>query len=171
MFWRRSEDALTVAAGRFGAYCRRIAENILRSREDADECVNETWLKAWNAIPPAKPSVLRAFLGKITRNIALDRYNASRSQRRGGGEVELALDELGEIPAPHAGDSEITAAINGFLRDESPQNADIFVKRYWYVRSVKEIAAEYGFSENEVTSTLFRMRGRLRAKLESEGLM
>jgi len=171
MFWRRSEDALAVAGSKFGAYCRRIAENILHSREDADECVNETWLKAWNAIPPAKPAILRAFLGKITRNIALNRYEASHSQKRGG-EVEIAIDELADIPAPQTeDDGEITRVINDFLYAEPSQNADIFVKRYWHLKSVKDIAAEYGCSENKVTSLLFRMRGRLKTKLESEGLM
>jgi RNA polymerase sigma-70 factor (ECF subfamily) len=173
LFWQRSEDALTAVAERFGAYCRKIADNILRNSDDADECVNETWLRAWNAIPPAKPTKLKAFLGKITRNIALDRYEAVHSQKRGGGEMEIALDELAEIPAPEiSNDSrEITRIINDFLRSEPTENADIFVKRYWYLLSVKEISAEYGYSESKVTSLLFRMRERLKQKLESEGLL
>ncbi|GHU49068.1 hypothetical protein FACS1894127_1280 [Clostridia bacterium] len=171
LFWQRSEDALTIAAEQFGAYCRKIADNILQSGCDADECVNETWLKAWNAIPPAKPTILKAFLGKITRNIALDRYDATQTQKRGGGAVEIALDELAEIPAPSVEEGEITRAINDFLRLEPSENADIFVKRYWYVQSVKEIAAEYGYGENRIASLLFRMRGRLKEKLEREGLM
>jgi RNA polymerase sigma-70 factor (ECF subfamily) len=173
LFWQRSEDALTECASRFGGYCRKIAGNILRDGNDADECVNETWLRAWNAIPPTKPMRLSAFLGKITRNIAIDRYEASRSQKRGGknGAIEIALDELADIPAPTSSDGEITTAINSFLHSEPPENADIFVKRYWYVKSVKEIAVEYGYGENKIASLLFRMRGRLRQKLESEGLM
>jgi RNA polymerase sigma-70 factor (ECF subfamily) len=172
LFWRRSEDALAAVAERFGAYCRRIADNILRNGDDADECVNEAWLRAWNAIPPAKPAQLRAFLGKITRNIALDRYEAAHSQKRGGGAVEIALDELADIAIPSdAEEGEITRAINDFLRSEPPENADVFVKRYWYLQSVKEIAARYGYGESKITSMLFRMRGRLKQKLESEGLM
>jgi RNA polymerase sigma-70 factor (ECF subfamily) len=171
LFWQRSEDALTECGSKFGAYCRTIANNILRSDSDADECINETWLKAWNAIPPAKPTRLKAFLGKITRNIALDRYEAAHAQKRGGGVVEIALDELAEIAAPVASDGEITHAINVFLHAEPPENTDIFVKRYWYLQSIKEIAAAYGYSENKIASLLLRMRGRLKQKLESEGLM
>ena len=169
LYWQRSEDALTVCADRFGAYCRKIAINVLKSSEDADECVNETWLKAWNAIPPAKPVFLRAFLGKITRNTAINRYNAAHTQKRGG-MIEVALEELGEIPAPKTDDGEITRVINAFLRAEREHNADIFIKRYWYLQSIKAIAAEYGWSESKVTSLLFRMRGRLKSKLESEGI-
>ncbi|MDR0197783.1 MAG: sigma-70 family RNA polymerase sigma factor [Oscillospiraceae bacterium] len=171
LFRRRSEDALTECGNRFGTYCRTIANNILGNVSDADECVNETWFKAWNAIPPAKPERLKAFLGKITRNIALDRYESARAKKRGGGMVEIALEELADIPAPESDEGEITAVINAFLRSEPAENADIFVKRYWYLRSVKAIAAEYGYNENKVTSLLLRMRGRLKQKLESEGLM
>jgi RNA polymerase sigma-70 factor (ECF subfamily) len=171
LFWQRSEDALTECAGRFGAYCRKIAVNILNSGEDADECVNETWLKAWNAIPPAKPTRLNAFLGKITRNIAINRYNAAHAQKRAD-TVEVALDELADIPAPQVSeDGEITRVINAFLRAEPERNADIFIKRYWYVQSAKDIAAEYRDSENKIAALLFRMRGRLKSKLESEGFM
>lgn len=177
LFWRRSEDALTAVAEQFGAYCRKIADNILRNSGDADECVNETWLRAWNAIPPAKPTKIKAFLGKITRNIALDRYEAAHSQKRGGA-VEVALEELSEIhgadglPSPEiSNDGEITRVINNFLRSEPAENADIFVKRYWYLVSVKEISAEYGCSESKLTSLLFRMRKRLKSKLESEELL
>ncbi|MDR1541736.1 MAG: sigma-70 family RNA polymerase sigma factor [Clostridiales bacterium] len=173
LFWQRSEDALTECGNIFGAYCRKIASNILRNRDDADECVNETWLRAWNAIPPAKPTKLRAFLGKITRNIALDRYAAAHSQKRGNGEMEIALDELAEIPAPEISNDngEITRAINDFLRSEPSENADIFIKRYWYLMSVKEISVEYRHSESKITSLMFRMRVRLKEKLESEGLL
>ena len=171
LFWQRSEDALTECGNKFGAYCRTIAQNILNNVSDADECVNDTWLRAWNAIPPAKPTRLAAFLGKITRNLALDRYEAYRAQRRGSGNVEIALEELADIPAPEASDEEITESINHFLRTEPPENADIFVKRYWHLQSVKEIAAEHGYSESKTASLLFRMRGRLKLKLESEVLM
>ncbi|MDR0916400.1 MAG: sigma-70 family RNA polymerase sigma factor [Oscillospiraceae bacterium] len=172
LLWQRSEDALTAVAKQYGAYCRKIADNILRSGGDAEECVNETWLRAWNAIPPARPTRLKAFLSKITRNIALDRYEAAHSQKRGGGVTEVALDELAEIPAPQTEDEgEITKVINDFLRGEPSENADVFIKRYWYLLSVKEIAAEYGYSANKITSLLFRMRGRLKQNLESEGLL
>jgi RNA polymerase sigma-70 factor (ECF subfamily) len=171
LFWQRSEDALSACADTFGAYCRRIADNILRDGGDADECVNETWLRAWNAIPPARPARLKAFLGKITRNLALDRYDAAHTQSRGGGAVSIALDELAELSAPTAPQGEITAAINAFLRGQPRKNADIFIRRYWYFDSVRELAARYGYSESKTASLLFRMRARLREKLESEDLM
>jgi RNA polymerase sigma-70 factor (ECF subfamily) len=172
LFWQRSEDALTECKTKFGGYCRIIAKNILYSDGDADECVNDTLFRAWNAIPPARPSKLRAFLGKITRNLALDRYEAARSQKRGGGNVEIALEELADIPAPESTDNgELIWAINAFLRSEATENADVFLKRYWHLQSVKEIAAEYGYSESKIASLLFRMRGRLKQKLEREGLL
>jgi RNA polymerase sigma-70 factor (ECF subfamily) len=149
-----------------------IANNILHNDGDAEECFNDTLFRAWNSIPPAKPSLLKAFLGKIARNLALDRYEAARSQKRGGGSMEIALEELADIPArENADDGELTQAIDSFLCAEPTENADIFLKRYWYLQSVKEITAEYGYSESKVASLLFRMRGRLKQKLESEGLM
>ena len=170
LFWQRSEDALTECERSFGAYCRTIALNILHNNEDANECVNETWLRAWNAIPPAKPDKLKAFLGKIARNLAFDRYEAAHTQKRKGA-FEIALDELAEISAPEQADEgEITRVINAFLRSEPTDHADIFIKRYWYLVSVKEIAAETGYTESKTVSLLFRMRGRLKAKLKSEGL-
>jgi RNA polymerase sigma-70 factor (ECF subfamily) len=172
LFQRRSEDALTAAAERFGAYCRKIADNILHSGDDAEECVNETWLAAWNAIPPAEPARLGAFLGKITRNIALDRYAAAHAQKRGAGAAQVALDELAELQSPETSDEgEITRVINDFLREEPPEQADIFIKRYWYMADIRQIAAETGQSRSKIASLLFRMRGRLKQKLESEGLM
>jgi len=171
LFWQRSEDALTECKNKFGGYCRIIADNILNNIADADECVNDMLLRAWNAIPPEKPSRLKAFLAKIVRNLAFDRYEAAHSQKRGGN-MEIALEELADIPAPEeADDGELTQVINAFLHSEPPENADIFVKRYWYLQSVNQIAAEYGYKENKVASLLFRMRGRLKLKLESEGLM
>ena len=171
LFWQRSEDALTECASKFGRYCRKIANNILENDEDTEECINEVWYKAWNAIPPARPTMLKSFLGKIIRNSALDRYAAAHSQKRGSGKVEITLDELADIPTPEAEEGEITQSINELLYSESRENADIFIKRYWYLESVAQIAAEYGYSENKVSSLLFRMRGRLRIKLESEGLL
>ena len=170
LFWRRSEDALTACRGKFSGYCRTIARNILYNDRDADECVNDTWLRAWNAIPPARPSHLKAFLGRITRNLALDLYEAAHTQKRGGN-TEIALEELADIPAPEVDTDEVTQSINRFLRSEPPESADIFIKRYWYLQNAKNIAAEYGYSDSKIASLLFRMRGRLKHKLESEGLL
>ena len=170
LFWQRSEDALTVCADRYERYCRTIACNILNSDADADECVNDTWLRVWNAIPPAKPLSLKAYLGKITRNLSLDRLEASNAQKRVS--VCLALEELADIPVPDsADDEEITNVINVYLHSETRENADIFIKRYWYAYSIKEIAGEYRYGESKIASLLLRMRKRLRTKLESEGLL
>jgi len=172
LFWQRSEDALTECKSKFGGYCRMIASNILNNDGDSDECVNDMLLRAWNAIPPEKPSRLKAFLAKIIRNLALDRYEAARSQKRGGGNMEIALEELADIPAPdETDDGELTQVINVFLKSEPSENADIFVKRYWYLQSVNEIAAECRYKENKVAALLFSMRGRLKQKLESGGLL
>jgi RNA polymerase sigma-70 factor (ECF subfamily) len=171
LFWQRSEDALTQCGNKFGRYCQAVAHNILNNDRDAEECVSDTWLRAWNAIPPARPAQLKAFLAKITRNLALDRYEAAHTQKRGGGAVEIALEELADIPAPAVEEGEITKVINDFLHAELRENADIFVKRYWYLKSLKEIAAEYGYSESKTASLLSRMRGRLKERLEEEGLM
>ena len=171
LFFERSEDALIECARKYTYYCRSIAGNILKNNSDADECVNDTLLKVWEAIPPHRPESLKAYLGKIVRNLALDRYEAAHAQKRGGGEVELALDELGDIPTPINDSGEITQVINDFLITEAIEDADIFIKRYWYLQSIKEIASEYGFTESKVKSCLFRMRGKLKIKLESEGLI
>ncbi len=171
LFRQRSEDALAEAAAKYNRYCLKIAVNILRNDEDARECVSETWFRAWRAIPPACPDRLDAFRDRITRNIALNRYEAMRTRKRGGGEVELSLDELHDIAAPEtAPEGEITRVINTFLRSGPAEYSDIFLKRYWYLCSIKSIAAEYGCSESRIASLLLRMRKKLRKKLEREAL-
>ena len=172
MFWQRSEEAITRCEALYGAYCQTIAYNILRSVQDAKECVNETWLKAWNAIPPARPRSLKTYLGRISRNLALDRYEKAHAKKRGGGEVDIALEELASLQAPETSEEgEIARIINGFLHQVPAEHGDMFVKRYWYLMTVKEIACQYDCSTSKVTSILFRMRRRLRLNLESEGLM
>ena len=96
LYWQKNADAISETASKYGAYCFTIAENILHSTEDSEECVNDTWLHAWNAIPPQKPNILRLFLAKITRNLSFDRFNARNAEKRGGGEIALVLEELGE---------------------------------------------------------------------------
>jgi len=172
LFWQRSEDALAECNKKFGSYCRVIAKNILYDDGYADECVNDMLLRAWNAIPPEKPQRLKVFLAKITRNLALDRYDAIHTQKRGSSNIEVTLEELADIPAPeNSDDGEITHSINTFLHSEPPENADIFMKRYWYLCSIREIANEYKYSESKIASLLLRMRGRLKQKLESENLL
>ena len=177
LFWERSETAITAASEAYGPYCRTIAQNILADPRDAEECVNDTWLRAWNAMPPQRPSRLRLFLGKITRNLALNRYAARRTQKRGGGETALALHEL-EDCLPASGGPEqaveaqlLTQALNAFLRAQPDQRRSIFLRRYWQLAPIREIARAWGMQESAVKSLLFRMRGALKAHLIEEGIL
>lgn len=174
LFWARSEDALRETQSKYGKYCTAIAHNVLDSHEDAEECVNDAYLRLWNAIPPAKPSSLKAFLGKIVRNLALDRYNASKAAKRFNSSVELALYELEEcLPstdAPLADEYALRAAINGFLAELPAKTRIIFMRRYWYLCSVKEIAESMRMSESNVKVTLLRTRQKFKEYLEKEGI-
>lgn len=176
LYWARSETAIAETAKKYGSYCHQIAWHILCNREDSEECVNDTWLRTWEAIPPTRPERLSAFLGKITRNLALQRYEKYNAAKRGSGQVSLALHEL-EGCIPGKGDVEkiidemaLTEILNDFLAELSPDSRRIFVRRYWHLHSVKEIAEEYRLSESKVKVTLFRTRRKLRQLLEKEGV-
>ena len=175
LYWQRSDRAVTETADKYGAYCRHIATAILQSREDAEECVNDTWLRAWNAIPPQRPERLQTFLGKITRNLALNRWEKSRAEKRGEGQMSLVLDELAECVGsgedPMEDKLHFRDVLNRFLAGLPGEARKIFVRRYWYMSPVKEIAAEYGFSESKVAVTLFRTRKQLKSVLEKEGIL
>jgi len=174
LYWERSEDAISQTEQKYGRFCRSIAYNILHNDEDSEECVSDTYLKAWEEMPPKQPERLSAFLGRITRNISLHRYDRRNAQKRGGGEITLALDELGEcIPSGERVEStidnlELAALLNSFLAALTPQNRIIFVRRYWYLYSIKEISAQLGVSESKVKTSLFRTRSALRTLLEKE---
>lgn len=176
LYWARSETAISETAKKYGNYCHQIAYHILCCREDSEECVNDTWLKTWEAIPPTRPERLSAFLGKITRNLALQRYEKYNAVRRGEGQTALALHELEEcIPAREnveriVDDLALTEILNEFLAGLPAETRRIFVRRYWHLRSVKEIAGEYRISESKVKVTLFRARRKLRQLLEKEGI-
>lgn len=176
LYWARSEAAISETAKKYGNYCHHIAYNILSNQEDSEECVNDTWLKTWEAIPPTRPERLSAFLGKITRNLALHRYEKYNAIKRGAGQVALALHELEEcIPARDnvervIDDLVLTEILNDFLAGLPAETRQIFVRRYWHLHSVKEIAAEYHISESKVKVTLFRTRRKLRQLLEKEGI-
>ncbi len=176
LYWARDELALKQTDLKYGNYCRSIAANILHSAEDAEECVWDTWLHAWNAMPPQRPSILSAFLGRITRNLSFDRYKARHAEKRGGGDVPLALSELEQcLPAPGDAqraleDRELSAAIDRFLRTLPARECNMFLRRYWYADSVADIAARYATKENTVKSVLYRTRERLRAFLQKEGI-
>lgn len=176
LYFQRSEEAISQTAAKYGNYCFSIARNLLPSREDAQEAVNDTYLGAWNAIPPHNPNSLAAFLGKITRRISINRYLAARTAKRGGGEVELALEELADcIPSPVSVEQEIEGAelaalLNRFVRELPETDRRVFVLRYWYLKPVADIAEELGFTQSKVKSMLYRARNKLRAILKKEGI-
>lgn len=176
LYMGRSEQAISETSKKYGRYCHYIAYNILRNDEDSEECVNDTYLRTWNSIPPKHPNRLQTFLGKITRNLSLNRWEKLSAKKRGAGQISLVLDELTEcIPADENTEDivenmVIRDILDRFL-DELPTKArKIFVRRYWYMSPVKEIANEYGLSESEVTVTLFRTRKKLKNVLEKEGI-
>lgn len=176
LYWERSERAISATEVKYGRYCACIARNILDNSEDAKECVNDTWLRAWNAMPPGRPQRLAAFLGKITRNLAINRLERERAKKRGRGVMEVLVEELGEcLPDRRAGvdpadDLALREAINRFLAVLPAENRKLFVRRYWYFSSVRDIAADYGMGESKVKMALLRMRSELRRFLEKEGI-
>ncbi len=174
-FFARSEKAILHTEEKYGAYCGRIAGNILRNAEDAQEAVNDTWLAAWNAIPPQVPKCMAAFLGKITRRIAINRLDARNAAKRGGGELLLALDELSEcIPSCFSvektlEEKELAEFIQSFVKSLPKKECHVFILRYWYMEPIRYIAERMGWSEGKVKSMLLRTRKKLRTKLEMEG--
>ena len=174
LFDTRDETAVGVAKEQYGKYCRKIAMNVLGNEEDAEECVNDTFLALWERIPPERPQSLRAFLGKITRNIAINRYHQNVRQKRGGGETALVLDELAECLASRESveeevlGNELRDCINRFLRTLSERDCNIFISRYFYMDAVKEIAARHGFKEDYVRVVLSRTRNKLKKYLEEQ---
>ena len=177
LYRKRAESAIEETALKYGGYCTKIAMNILNSREDCAECVNDTYLNAWNAIPPQRPAIFSAFLGRITRNLSLNKYKAQRTKKRGGNELPLLLDELEEcISSPENVESEYEAGelaktISIFLYSIDRESRIVFVRRYWYIDSISDIAERLQMSEPKVKSMLFRTRNKLKAYLEHEGVV
>ncbi|MBQ7840563.1 MAG: sigma-70 family RNA polymerase sigma factor [Lachnospiraceae bacterium] len=177
LYWARQENAIMETDKKYGNYCRSISLHILKNQEDTEECVNDTWLRAWDTMPPKRPDFLAAFLGKITRNLSISRYRMTHAQKRGSGEVDLLLMELEEcLPSAKSVEEEIegketVAAINRFLYQIDEESRNIFVRRYFYVDSIKEIANRFDVSESKVKSQLFRIRNRLKDHLEKEGVV
>ena len=177
MYFARDEQAIGSTRDKYGRLLRSIAYGILRSHEDSEECENDTYLKTWNSIPPVRPASLQAFLAKITRNLSLDRYDRMHAQKRGGGEVPLMIEELEEgIPDESAqrtdddSDSEeLKRIINEFLGTLADDARKIFMRRYFFGDSVKEIADKYGFGVSKVKMSLSRSRESLQAVLNKEG--
>ncbi len=177
LYWQRSESAIKETAEKYGDYCHYIAYNILMNREDAEESVNDTWLDAWQSMPPHKPSVLSTFLGKITRRISIDRWRKKQAGKRGGGELNLVLDELADCISDtdtvetKIEQQEMARIIREFLDTLPVTERRMFLRRYWYMDSIGSIANNFGFSESKTASMLHRTRTKLRAKLESEGYL
>ena len=174
LYWARDEQALAETATKFGAYCRKIADNILHSAHDVEECENDTWLAAWNSMPDNRPARLAPYLGRITRNLALDRLDKATAQKRGSGQTFAPLDELAEcVAAPGSVEDTFDAAETGrliseFLRTLPEGTRNIFLRRYWYCDATADIAARYGLTESKVRVTLHRTRGKLAAYLQKE---
>ena len=176
LYWTRSERAIEETEEKYGKYCYSIAYNILYNTQDSEECVNDTYMQAWNSIPPQRPHFLSSFLGKITRNLALNKYKYYAAQKRGLGKVNIVLEELSEC-LPSQKDTEkiledkfVVEILNKFLEKQKPKIRKIFVRRYWYLDSIKEIANDYRISESNVKMTLIRTRNSLKDYMEKEGI-
>lgn len=176
LYLQRNERAIEETAAKYGNYCFSIARNILDSREDAEEAVNDTYLGAWRAIPPHQPAVLSTFLGKITRRAALKRWNQSRTQKRGGGETALVLEELSDCICDKGSAetaieaAELTQLLNRFLQALPQTERTVFVCRYWYMDPIRDIGQRFGFSQSKVKSMLARTRTKLHTYLKKEGI-
>ena len=175
LFWERSEDAISHIDRKYGKYCYTIAYNILYSEPECEECVNDTYLRAWETIPPQKPNALSAYLGRITRNLALNRLAYQKREKRNAG-IEAVLDEVSEMlpdastMPESADDIALREAINGFLRSLDTDTRIIFVRRYWYDSAISDIADDYSLPVGTVKSTLSRTRKRFREYLQKEGI-
>ena len=175
LYWDRNEAAITETDLKYGRYCFSISHNILSNKEDSDECVNDTYNAAWNSMPPQRPVILSAFLGKIVRNISLNRYKELNAQKRGGNQMELILDELGEIASDMPGpddrviQTQLVKAINEFLAGLPAEKRIMFVRRYWYADDIGAIAKRMGMSANNVSVEIRRIRLKLRGYLIERG--
>ena len=175
LFFQRKEEVIDIVSKKYGAYCYKIANNILKNQEDSEECLNDTWLEAWKSIPPAKPVYLNFYLAKIVRNISFNRYKAKHTQKRGCGEIAIVLEELEECIA---GQSEVEEeyiakelhnSINKFAYSLSKRDCNVFVRRYFFAESIQEISKRYHISENNVSVILNRCRRKLKSHLKKEG--
>lgn len=175
LYWDRDEQAIPATSDKYGTYCISIAQNILGNQEDAEECVNDTYMSAWNSMPPHRPKILSVFLGKITRNLSLNRYKQNTAGKRGGREVPVVLDEIAELVSDtgsveqEVDRKELIKAIDAFLDRLPTDKRSIFICRYWYFDSVSKIAARFGMTENHVSVTLNRLRVKLHNDLLERG--
>ncbi len=179
LYVSRDERAIAESESKYGRYCLQVAMNILDNHQDAEECVNDAFLRAWNAIPPEQPVKLGAYLAKITRNLSLDRFKAAHTAKRGQSQFLVSLDELSEcIPAggfegnveAEAESARVGMLINDFLHRTKAEAREVFICRYFYSETIGEIARRYGLTESKVKTILYRTRNKLRKYLESEGV-
>ena len=176
LFERRDERAITEARTKYSRYIRSISRGILHSDEDAEECENDTYLGAWNSIPPHSPADLRTYLGKLARRISIDRFRLETAEKRGGTEEALSLDELEECVPSSPGNpvedavlgADLSRILDRFLRTLPDNERRLFLRRYWYFESVKDLSERFGYSESKVKVTLFRTREKLKAALMKE---
>mgnify|MGYP001032592898 CR=1 FL=1 len=174
LFFHRSEKAISETETAYGRYFHYIAYGILHDEEDAKEIVNDAYLKAWNSIPPERPNPLKGFLGHITRQLAINRLERNTAKKRGGCQYSALLDELEEC-VPDSKSSDFTeqvaleCALNQFLRELPSESRRVFIRRYWYMNSISEIAGGLSISESKVKSLLMRLRKRLKKHLIQEG--
>ena len=176
LYFDRSEQAIVETDSKYGSYCYSIAYNILSNREDSQECVSHTYMAAWKSIPPRRPRILSAFLGKLTRHISIDHWRKSSAKKRGGGEIILALEELENCVVTNSTENsyelkELTWVLNQFLSSLSETERYVFLCRYWYMDSIKAISECSGFSQSKITSMLHRTRDKLRKRLIEEGYL
>lgn len=175
LYWHRSEQAIRESSSKYGSYCLSIANHILSNLQDSEECVNSTWLNAWNSIPPQRPNRLSAFFAKITRNLSINKLKARTAEKRSGNEATVAIDELGEcLPASNNVEAEyqgkeLGEQISRFLHMLPERECNIFICRYFYVQPVVEIAKHYRLKESNVLVILSRTRKKLRFYLQKEG--
>ena len=177
LYWQRDESAISATQEKYGAYLMKIARNILSLPEDAEESVNDTYLAAWNSIPPQKPAVLSAYLGKLTRRISISIFRRRNAEKRKGCELSLALEEMENVIPDHTSpESELEArllgeALNRFLRSLKPDERRTFIGRYFYMDPLCEVAAYCGMSESKAKTMLFRTRKKLGEYLKKEGFI
>ena len=177
LYFERNEEAIEKTSEKYGAYCRTVAENILKNPEDSEECLNTALLRLWNSVPPEKPENLKIFLAKITRNLAVNKLKMNLAEKRGGKNEVFAFEELSEcVPAKNSVEegfdaAELEKSINRFAKNLPEKERNIFIRRYFFFESPKEIGGRYAFSENRVSVILHRIRKKLRKHLEKEGFL
>lgn len=177
LYFERNESAISETAEKYGNYLYKIAFNILSDNEDSEESVNDTYMSAWNTIPPEKPNVFSAFLSKITRYISLNRYRARKTEKRGGGEIDAAFEEIEECVPDKSNiydeieTKELAEIISDYLKKLPETERKIFVCRYYYLDSLSDISKQFGFSQSKVASMLHRTRKKILSHLEKEGVL